>query len=417
MRLGDRREDAVKVVAVRLGDGCKQHCAQCGAYPATPDDDEAVARALTPLEVDEARIRAILTREVDPANGGTAVDAEVQAVRRKLVDYCANYVTTDVNQEPLDGDAFAIFARLLKELSGGKSRAVCVSHGLRANLSGKVDEETAGRLRDIVDIMDHEDVFVLSLDLARSQGGIGYDVNVSSYVETLERLKPALEKGARVTVSIQGDDDESSPLSRGKAVDLYMGVLAKLEQPIDQGGKGWTRDLIMRLKKDSGRAWAKIGRAKNLPGVGPTGECAVIPDNSFVHNTLDIRHAIMVAVDAVSGRVFGHDNNPDKSYNDVSRWSRLISDFLRLGKEPFDWKGWWEFFVSNDPFPDLTDEFAETLARRVEARLVQIGGAARRANTLPGVGPALAPLGDEISPGVAGEAAGVDGDEDGDTPD
>lgn len=371
MNLGDRHPDAWRVVAVNLGDGCKENCVQCGAYPPNPDR-EATIRALTVREVTAKRIEACLTRDVEgskPVEGAPEVpDQAVSAVRQRLVDFFANYVTTGVNQEPLNGDAFVHFAEIVKRLSGGKSRVVCVSHGLRVSKEGKpVDEAADARLQKIVSMMDEQDVFVLSLDLARSQGKISKEVNLASYVETLDRLRPALAKGSRVTISIQGDDDKDSPLYRGLAYDFCQEVINKLGTE-----RGWGREEIMALYRDSGRAWVQTGRSKQLPGVGPDGECAVVPDISFVSNTLDMKHGLMAVVDAVSGKVFVHDHNAKKTYKDVARLNRALAD-ERAGLRP-KWYAWEEASVNGNPLPDLTEEVERPLNEllvRLEYREVE----------------------------------------------
>lgn len=369
LKLGELDPGTVKITAMRLGDGCREYCISCGAYPAA-DDREDTVRTVTSVEVDEVRVRQMLERQVD---GEKAI---IDGVRLKLVDFFARYVTTDVNQEPLNGDAFGHFMRLVKQLSGGKSRAVCVSHGLRVNFRGEPSEDSARRLLEIVDMLDQQDVFVLSLDMARSRGKFGQrEPNKNSYVETLHRLRPALKKGARITISIQGVEDAGSPLFKGKAYELCSKVLAELRT-----GKGWTDAEIAKLKLDDGRAWVGVGRSEILPGVNPSGECPVVPDTPFVaHDIMSSQAAVVLngVIDAVSGRVYIHPQNISRGYNDLARLSRALSR-TRAAKSPIEWGSWQEVHVNFTSIEDLSGDFnrrvMDKVTRREEARLRKARG-------------------------------------------
>lgn len=408
LKLGELDPGTVKVTAVRLGDGCSEYCISCGAYPAAEDREDGV-RAVTVMEVDEARIREMLEREVD---GSKAI---VGDTRLKLVGCFARYVTTDVNQEPLNSDAFGHFMRLVKELSGGKSRAVCVSHGLRLDVHGKPKEDSARRLNEIVAMLDQQDVFVLSLDMARSQGKFGQSSqNLSSYVETLDRLRPALKKKTRITVSIQGVEDSTSPLHKGKAYELCGKVLAELKAK-----RGWSEAEIAQVILDDGRAWVGVGRSESLPGVNPAGECPVIPDTPLVAHDITRSQAGVVlngVLDAVSGRLFAHPHNIGRGYNDLARLSRALSDD-RAGKTPIEWGSWQEVYVNDTAVNDLTEAFRACMAAKIAKGRVPgvvhlpvagAGGAVSpgRATTLRyGADPAAAGIPLE----VAREATGDDG--------
>lgn len=367
-KLGEYRDGSVKIMTFRTGEGCGEDCAHCGAYPVGVQPGD-----LLPEGVTRERMRACLLGEfvLNEAANGQRLDTpdDVKGeVRKRLADLLANYVTTDVNQEPLNSDTFLDFAGLVKELTGGKSRAVCISHGLRVSADGKpAGDDAVRRLDALAAMMDDKDVFVLSLDLARSQGKIGHDVNLHSYVETLNRLKPALDKGSTITVSIQGVDDPESPLYRLHATNLYVEVKEVLKSKY-----GWRDRELAGLIMDTGRSWVSKGRAEGLSGLDADRECPVIPDSRLVEDFLD-KPTMAAFVDAISGRVFVVPNNPKRSYNDVARLSRHLSARGACGVKMGHWEevGGVEY---PEPVEDLTAEFS-TAARlaahhegRIEAR-------------------------------------------------
>ncbi len=396
MKLGEYRPGSLKIFNVRLGEGCSENCAQCAAYPQDKTKDPG---DFIPREVTRDRIKLCLEREFDlerytsvrrQQNGPESVSvghetAEVEsATRLRLIDLFANYVTTDINQEPLNGDAFLHFAQLVKELSKGKSRAVCISHGLRAKKViddvASFDTKNVERLRGIVDFMEEGDVFVLSLDMSRSSAKIDSDLNFHSYLETLKMLKPALDKGVRITVSVQGDSDKSGPLYRGKAGNMYDEICEELV-----GSCGWTPSEVAALFIDVGRTWISAGRAQVLPGVDPNGECPVIPDNSFVSHTLT-KSTNMGFLDTETGGVWVHPHNQHRTYNDVVRLSRHLS---ARGLVPYAKLGpWEEAYVNDDPLPDLRDQFsrqarvawlkAVSAARSVQPLSIDVGTVTKR---------------------------------------
>lgn len=317
MKLGDLQEGTFKIEAVRLAKGCPEACAHCGAYEGDFDYQD-----LKVVESSRANVEACLTREVD-------VKSTQGSVRRRLVDLFNNYVTTDVNTEPLRGDAFLHFAQMVKSLSGGASRVVCVSHGLRTDENGSSNNKNhrlmRNRLNSVVDQMDDKDVFVLSMDFARGKGKIKTEVNLLSYVATLDALLPAIRKGSRVTVSLQGDDNPNlpdgsdNPLFRGRVYALFTEVKAKLKQ------KGWSDADIMKVHVDADRAMVVSGRATSIPGLDPANECPVIPDADFVEKALAKDHTLRGLLDCFTGEVFSQANNPGKSYNTTvgGKWEKL----------------------------------------------------------------------------------------------
>jgi hypothetical protein len=241
-----------------------------------------------------------------------------------------SYVTTDVQQEPLNGDAFFDFMRLIKKMTGGKTRAICISHGLRATKEGKVVNPAAEeRLRKIAGFMDERDAFVLSLDTMRSNAKIGDDENAASYVETLDRLKGAVGRGVRVTISIQGVDgvDSDNPnyeYSRKRAQELLVVVVDKLRKE-----KKWTLEEVGGLVKDLSRQFVKIGRAaKEFPWLDPASETPVIPDAEIVNALYkggSLSHTLRARMNCVTGELEAQVNNPLRSYGDTIRgqWGKV----------------------------------------------------------------------------------------------
>ena len=346
--------DALAITQVRIGDGCSVNCVQCGAYSKEGCVDDLLPRFITRKRIEELLKMEIALDgrgSVEKAEKGSSPEEIQGGTKETLVRFFANRVTTDVNQEPLEGDSFLHFAELVKKLSGGDSRAVCVSHGLLLGRRDEVDQRK--RLEEIVRFLDEQDAFILTLDLSRLSGKINEGRNIDSYVETLHALKPALERGTRITVSVQGDNDSESRYYRGKAMDTYVAVRKRL-----RGQYQWDeREDLDLLKTDSGREWVCRGRGRLLPGVNPNGECPVIPDNPLVKHTLT-KTPLMGFLDMISGRIFVHPRERDRTYNDVSRLSRWLSG--RTQMLDHRGRGSWEEVVFNREMlnNDLVKEFS-----------------------------------------------------------
>src|SRR3989338_1308879 len=102
-RLGQYRDGSVQIMTVRLGEGCREACAQCGAYPKILSSGD-----LVPRDVTRDRIEACLKGEFvigRSSNGKEAPEGEVPPeeasgeTRKRLADLLANYVTTDRSEE------------------------------------------------------------------------------------------------------------------------------------------------------------------------------------------------------------------------------------------------------------------------------------------------------------------------------
>lgn len=438
LRLGEFDTNTLKVTAVRLGAGCVEACAQCGAYEQADHPGDYIAK-----EVDPARIAACILQEVDevvddesplpvrpdeavsapagPENwefvmhddgnwhfetdDGVVLDAStirpVIDTRNRLIHYFDTVVTSDVNQEPLNGEAFLHFYRLVRLLSGGNSRVPLITHGIRANAAGKIIHPKAEeRLKKIVEAMDSKDIIVLSLDRARSDGSISKNVNLVSYAETLNRLKPALDKGMRVTVSLQGNEDSQSRLYRVRVDKLWTDLKIMLVTDY-----GWTQQDLGKIHTDTGRNWAWRGRAENMIGVRPENQAPVLPDSYYVSRHMSSLHAKMGFVDAVSGKTYIHAANIGRGYNDVS----TISRWLSRAKLDFPMNGWEEVTVNDAQLPDLSAEFTRE-ARLASFKALRLRRLASYAGVPAPVGPLAGPQQQvDSGPGDGGGGDGEDG--------
>ena len=312
------KEGTVKVEMFRLGEGCSENCASCGAYSAERDPGDFCVK-----EVSRGRIHR-------------CINAILKSTRNEVFP---SYVTTDVQQEPLNGDAFFDFMRLIKKMTRGKTRAICISHGLHTTKDGKVVNPAAEeRLRKIARFMDKRDAFVLSFDTMRSNARIGDDENVASYVETLDRLKFAVRRGVRVTISIQGVDgvDSDNPnyaYSRKRAQELLAVVINKLREE-----KKWTLEEVGGLVKDLSRQFVRIGRAaKEFPWLDPAGETPVIPDAEVIKKLYeggDLSHTLRARMNCVTGELEAQANNPLRSYGDTIRgpWGKVSLEYPVKGR-------------------------------------------------------------------------------------
>lgn len=161
--------------------GCPEGCAACGAYDGT---EKMVLGELSPDQ-----IRDHLRKEIK----GAGV---------KIVDLLRRYITTGIDVEPLFTNNFCDWARAIREESGGRSRGVCISHGLhfveRGKDEWKCPEVMERRLGDIVKLMmDERDVegkqgvpatiplFALSCDLQRKSALMGVPLDLRREHETL----------------------------------------------------------------------------------------------------------------------------------------------------------------------------------------------------------------------------------------
>ena len=200
MKLGDCH-NTLKIDMVRTATGCPEACLHCGAYTSFDNTHDFRMK-----ELEREKLRENLSQVV-------------QGTRLKISDLLAEYITTDVNVEPLRGDAFCNLAEIVYELTEGQSKVVCISHGLRYSSDSMKD-----RMQNVVNLMLQGKVplFVLTVDTARNKARISDKANVKGYAKTLEYLKPVLDMIARkketndpsipdvrVTISIQGENEKT----------------------------------------------------------------------------------------------------------------------------------------------------------------------------------------------------------------
>ncbi len=275
-------EDYFKIDMVESARGCTENCIGCGYYDCYGGSIETL---------DRKQIETNITQVI----GYTGI---------YLIELFNNYITTQVNTEPLRSDAFIDLAELVFEFSNEQSRVVAISHGVRyGNL------EMIERLEKVVNLMEQNKVplFVLSFDLARSAGK--YKKNFEAYLQTIEILKRALNK-ARITVSIQGNDDKESSVYIGKARQLFKKVI--LETGLNES------DLNVNE-----RVWIPKGRAKKLNISNPE-VCHVIPDPEFVEKYLNQKHQWHGFID-FDGTILSTDRFDYESCLNTKDWLKFVA--------------------------------------------------------------------------------------------
>lgn len=183
IRATHRLKDNTWVDMVENAWGCGENCAACGAY----DGSERMRMGELPPD----KIREHLRRRI--------VGAGIN-----VVELLRHFVTTGIDVEPLCVDNFCDWARIIKEESGGKSRGVCISHGLR--FAKKADGEWVcpsvmeERLGNIVKLMMDDPksptvpLFVLSCDLQRQLALMGVPADLKSEYKTVVDSFRALQK-------------------------------------------------------------------------------------------------------------------------------------------------------------------------------------------------------------------------------
>ncbi len=289
----------------------------------------------TPLgDIDLAE--APTSDEVEYPRDFTAVKRLQRVTPLRIADILNRLVTTDINMEPLRGDGFVDLAELVCELSDGESRVACLTHGLRAN-RGKVPEDMVERMQRVVDLMQTHvhgkpviPLFVLTIDQARSRGRISDSQNFKSYLDTLDMLRPVLEQGddmrPRVTISVQGYNNEEHRLFIGEAENLYQALRRALVEE-----RGWPQELLGRLKRARARDYVRAGRAELLPGLDNSGRAPVIPDSIAAERMVDGLPQWVGFMDAL-GRVQRRDRDTNRMYN------KLVEKGRRPGEGTPYWR-------------------------------------------------------------------------------
>lgn len=250
-------QDQLKIDMVRTSQGCPEQCAHCGAY-----ENGFQTKDLRVTEAPLNELADILMRTV----GGT---------RKRIKDWLASDITTDVNTEPLQTKGFTDFAKLINGITNGDSKVIAISHGVRKNVRPMYDE-----LHSVVDLMKRDIVrnFILTMDFERLKGKIDKKTNEDSYMETLEALKPVLSlPEAQVTVSLQGVSDSTHPQSLSRVEEMYTGIVVRLLDEFH-----WDADTIGKIHIDKRKSYTRIGRSEILVNTLEAEDCDVIPDGMLV---------------------------------------------------------------------------------------------------------------------------------------
>lgn len=108
------------------------------------------------------------------------------------------------------------------------------------------------------------------------------EVNARGYAKTLHLLWPAIKAGKRVTVSLQGDENDESLAYHGLARRILQRTADLLRQEHGISDLEINR-LFEAVNLRPPRLYAGVGRAKNVLGVeSGIRPCPVIPDPGFI---------------------------------------------------------------------------------------------------------------------------------------
>lgn len=284
MHLNDIK-NSFQIEEVEVAVGCPEACAHCGAYP--------------DFSPECLRVRSI-TRD------------QLEQNLRPFSSFLAPVITTVPCIEPLQIDVFADLAEIVHVQTNARSKLVTISHGLRSK--NKVMEQ---RLERIIRLMEQRVIplFVLSMDFARSRGGIDPQKNLESYMETLVMLQTVL-KVVRVTVSLQAEGS----IAMARVERMFAEILDRL---------GWTEDEMALLNVDKRESYTALGRAGSAGAdVASGADCDIIPDVGYydlVKADWPRTHELRGMID-MNRRLWVQENRPGKVYGDSvdrSRWEMV----------------------------------------------------------------------------------------------
>ncbi|PIQ77565.1 hypothetical protein COV82_03840 [Candidatus Peregrinibacteria bacterium CG11_big_fil_rev_8_21_14_0_20_46_8] len=270
-------QDSFKIDLFEITQGCPENCEHCGAYDKKRSKEDLQIRALSGKQIE------------------TLLQENIRGSAMRVVDYANTFVTTQVNSEPLRSDAFFDFANSIFHLSGKRSRAVFISHGVRADIP-----EMSERLKNIIQLT-HAGVLqniIITVDSARSNGSIGALANREGYRQTLKIVQSAAA-GARLTLSVQG---ESAPEHHN----AFVKNMRMIRSLIKKTG-GSERFMI-----DERISYAPAGRSQDRCN---DMYCDVIPDAAFMRDCVPTGH-YWRGMMRFDGTVVVQPNRPGKTYND-----------------------------------------------------------------------------------------------------
>lgn len=338
---------------VRLGTGCYADCLSCGAYEGMDAAGKRV-QAITPDQLKEN-----LLQEVDDHRLG---------VRKKLIEFFASVVTSGVDMEPLDSDIFNQAARIICELSGGKSKMVAISHGVCMYENNREGEGQYGiykgqleRLRQLNDLLmtDVVPLFVLSMDSARAGGLLGQ--TAKKYHEKICEMEKRDSGFMRIIGSLATQDQMDDGVPKfGDNEAQWNSRLVKIR---NQQAKV-VRDKVLKKEtldeqEELIRKYieARDGRRK-----------AVIETNARGYaQTLNILLPAIMAGKRVTISLQGDDNKDSLAYHGLAReiWQRTLEILTEVYR--------------------LTNTDVQELQRRVEVTPPRIYAPVGRAKNLLGV--------------------------------
>lgn len=288
---------------VRTSQGCPEQCAHCGAYP-----NGFLNSDLRVFEVPPDELTHMLMHSIDGSE-------------KRIKDWLASDITTDVNTEPLQTKKFTDFAQLIHDITQGNSRVITISHGVRQGIRTMRD-----RLESIIDLMRRDIVrnFILTMDLQRLKGDIDPRKNEDSYTETLECMRPAFSfPNTRITVSLQGTASPEHPKSIALVEEMYSRIRRRLLEEL-----GWSEETLQRIHEDHRGSYTKIGRAYTMVSSVENEHCEIIPDETL------IRHIRRKGIPKYRGRIDGFRKvleaqplRPGMTYGDTvdpKRWETVF---------------------------------------------------------------------------------------------
>jgi hypothetical protein len=152
------------------------------------------------------------------------------------------------------------------------------------------------------------------------------ETNAQGYARTLYLLIPAIEKGIRVTVSLQGDknDNRTNVVRMGRAVKTYNRALEILKEMLekDYPGEGADRLRELRTRLHQNQIYyVRAGRASTVLGITDDDrQCNIIPDPEFAayaENAAPTR--VNRAKITNNGRILVQPIKPGRTYNETAR--------------------------------------------------------------------------------------------------
>jgi hypothetical protein len=214
------------VTVMEIAHGCPGNCASCGAFSSTIDGVQ-VQHAYTHLTREE--IERNLTQEL----GFTG---------KHVYDLLAERITTGVNSDPLASDSFSYLAEAVDRLTEGRSKVICITHGLRAHKDRFLDEwkvnpVEARRLEEIDQMIVNGIVpnLILTIDVAHSMGYAGAQhlkikkEGVEGHIKILEKKLGKLES----LMALLGDSEqEEKELKLRECLEDLLGKELELNEKL-----------------------------------------------------------------------------------------------------------------------------------------------------------------------------------------